>query len=160
MDDQQRKDRENPPQMGTAIETIIRTTSREEKRTLLDWLSELIGIRNSDLPKREKIKRILLSLRHSTKLLRLLKPLWESRSKRFKVGIGVLLGTAVFFPGNIGIAVAGAGVGIPLWVLSASGYFALTGLVEELKRHLDDGTPRGVIDAEYTVVETKDADQR
>lgn len=148
------------PQTNTAIATIIQQTSREEKRTLLDWLRELIGIRNSGLSKREKIKRILKSLRHSTKLLGLIKPLWENSSKRVKIGVGVLLGTAVLFPGSIGLAIAGTGIAIPLWVLSTSGYFVLSTLAEELEKALNERSPREVIDAEYTVVNSEDVDQR
>jgi hypothetical protein len=140
-------------QQSKSIAAIIRNTSDSEKRVLLDWLNEIIGIRNNSLlRKRDKVVKMLGTLRHSAKLLPLIKPLlWENRSKRFKMGVGIAAATATFFPGNVGIATATVGVGVPLWVLSAGGYLAVTGLARELSRHL--GAPyQEIIDAEYTVV--------
>lgn len=143
---------------NTKIALIIKETSKSEKILLLEWLDEIAAIKNSSLSKTQKLKKIALSLKKTKSLLPLIsriKPLfWDSRSKTFKVTMGVAIVTATLIPGNVGLASAGFGIGLPIWLLSAIGYNFVAHLSKELKRSISDNQD-GVIDASYTVINSE-----
>jgi hypothetical protein len=128
---------------------IAQEATPDENAALRKWASDLLVLRDKDLPALVKGKdAIRLTIKSkvawpATKIMarEIKKHGWDKRNATTKVGLtGAALGLA-FFPGaGAGIAALGGAVGVPLWVVMGGGaMFAkvlLTELVAKTKRDI------------------------
>lgn len=140
-------------QESDAIDILVLKTSDEEKLQLLSFINELIAIREQDISKGKKIKQTLIMYKKSKDVWPLVKNvkalLWDNRSTSTKIGLGVVVATAAFMPGNAGIAAFGTAVGVPLWVVIGSGYAFAKLAAEKFKSALQKSD---IYDAAFTVI--------
>jgi hypothetical protein len=108
------------------VRSILLATPAEQ-HLLLSWARGLGGIRQRDLPVHKKAVAALKLTRDSRAtwpflkvLARALKQLaWDARSWKLRLGVGAVVVTiATVGNGAAGIVALGAGLGLPLWVLT------------------------------------------
>lgn len=135
------------------IDILLEKTTDEEKRRLLDFINDLIRIREQNIPRQEKIKQTLMMYKKSKAVWPLIKNikalLWDNRSLATKIGVGLVAVTATFMPGNAGIAAFGTAIGVPLWVVVGGGYAFAKMAAERFQNALTRGD---IQDAKFTVI--------
>ena len=132
-----------------AIRKVINTLSDEENNKLSAWVSELISIQKSNLPKKAKAKEALrvtkksgigkttfkVFFQVSKKGGQAGKSFWNNRSISAKIGLSTAAATvAVFGTQGAGIAALGTAIGLPLWMVTGAGAMFASTLFEELKQ--------------------------
>ncbi|EPZ49623.1 hypothetical protein M902_0700 [Bacteriovorax sp. BAL6_X] len=129
--------------MSNLAKKIVSNLTEEEQKELKSWADEAYVIRNSnDISRTEKIKRITkITIRSKVtsnvivRFFRLLKKhSWDDRAwpARFALA-GLTIGATVGGTKMAGVATAGIGVGIPIYILTSAGGALLGSIIEELK---------------------------
>ena len=149
-------DSENQKQRELA-EYVANRTSDAERDALIEWASELLKIRESNLPASKKSSEALRVTARS----KIVKPTakliwgevkrhaWDERSLSGRMGLGAAaVGVAVFGSQGAGIAALGTAIGVPLWVVLGGGGAFAGMLIEELTAKRKPEATYTVIDAE------------
>lgn len=130
-------------QLATAY---LDQASREERTALLFWATQLIAIRDANLPALEKAKRaIRLTIESGT-----IRPFvtflgaeikrvgWDERGLPERLALSAAAVAALMFSGQgAGIAALGGAIGVPLWVVFGAGGAFAGVLIDEAKRRLE-----------------------
>lgn len=131
------------------IQLLISKLSDAERAALLEWVQELIRIREMNIAKWSKIQ---LSVEATIKK-KIIWPIirsiaseikcnaWDNRriASRFLIA-GASLGLAIFGTQGAGIAALGTAIGVPLWIVVGGGSAFAGVLIEELINSLRRGS--------------------
>lgn len=131
-------------QTENVTRNFVKELNHEEKQILLVWSQKALNIKNnSDLSNLEKIiaisklenqepSKVIMS-----KLIKTLKnKVWTNQSWARRLGF-IGLGTGFTFGGAaVGIATMGAGIGVPLAIMTAAGGVVLGAAIDEITKEL------------------------
>lgn len=130
--------------MSNLAKKIIGNLTEEEKRELRSWADEAYVIRNDNsISRTEKIKRMsTITLRSKftieviIRFANLIKKYsWDDRAWPARLALaGFTVGVTVSGGKMAGVATAGAGIGLPICLLTSAGGALLGAIVEELKK--------------------------
>ncbi len=129
----------------SATRRYVHNLSDEQKRQLLAWSKKALAIRESPaITKVEKAKRIA-SIKNAD-LIRIFvarlsekfkDKIWTNQSWARRLGFAGLATGGLTFGGTaVGIATMGAGIGVPLMVLTAAGGVILGAAIDEIQKEL------------------------
>jgi hypothetical protein len=133
---------ENAKEIELAQQLAQKLTTKEAQ-AVTRWVTELLEIRQSAVPMKDKARQALqvtvtsdIILGLARLLVRELKRVgWDERSWSSRLALsGISLGVLLFGNEGAGIAAMGGAVGLPLWIVfGAGGAFAGT-LLQELRK--------------------------
>lgn len=149
------------------VRSAITDTTDADRAALLAWATELLEIRESDLPVAQKTRLAIratataevaaplvqgLARQGKSLGIQTKNRLWDDRGWVARTGLaGAAAGAAVFGGQGAGIAALGGAVGVPLWLVFGAGGAVLGSLIEELTRQSPPTTA-------YTVIEARPID--
>lgn len=128
-----------------AVGEAVSSLNDDEKKLILVWSQNALTIRNNrSLTKKEKITRIqTLATPKVVKVIGIRifeackNKLWTNQSWARRLGIvGLGIGGFTFGGTGVGIATLGAGIGLPLLVLTAGGGVILGAVIDEVSKEL------------------------
>ena len=130
--------------MGIA-KKLLDEFNDEEKLKIKSWAEEAYVIRNDDSKKKKdkiiEIQKITSKNKIVTKFFKALfklikKHTWDERglAGRFALG-GLTLGVAVSGSKMAGVASAGIGIGVPVYLLTTAGGALLGTIIDEIKNN-------------------------
>lgn len=129
--------------MSNLAKKIINHLTEDEQKELKSWADEAYVIRNSnDISRTEKIKRItnitIKSKFTSNVIIRFFKLLkkysWDDRAWAARLALaGLTIGATIGGTKMAGVATAGMGIGVPVYILTSAGGALLGSIIEELK---------------------------
>lgn len=120
--------------------------SGEERATLLFWATQLIALRDSNLPALEKAKRAIGLTIESGAIRPFVVFLggeikrvgWDERGLPERLALSAAAVAALMFSGQgAGIAALGGAIGVPLWVVFGAGGAFAGVLIDEARRRLE-----------------------
>lgn len=143
---------------------VASAASEGEREALLNWMVQLLEIRESPLSRIQKSKSALLLTSRSKVIWPLVKILaqevkrlgWDERETKSRFGIaGAGLGLAVFGSQGAGIAALGTAIGVPLWVVLGAGAYFAPVLIDELRKQLSGSSHTLNRSSEHDVIDVK-----
>ena len=130
-------------QLATAY---LDQASGEERAALLFWATQLIAIRDANLPALEKAKRAIRLTIDSGAILPFITFLgteikrvgWDERGLPERLALSAAAVAALVFSGQgAGIVALGGAIGVPLWVVFGAGGAFAGVIIDEAKRRID-----------------------
>lgn len=130
--------------MSNLAKQLIEEMNEEEKRELRNWADDAYIIRNdSTLSNKEKLLKLTtitnknkVALKFFKSFFKLIKKhTWDNRGWPARMALaGLTLGTAIAGTKMAGVASAGLGIGVPVYVLSSAGGALIGTIIQEIKR--------------------------
>ncbi len=130
-------------QLATAY---LDQASLQERAALLFWATQLLAIRDLNLPALEKAKRAIRLTIESGAIRPFVMFLgteikrvgWDERALPERIALSAAAAAALVFSGQgAGIAALGGAIGVPLWVVFGAGGAFAGVLIEEIKRRIE-----------------------
>ncbi len=130
-------------QLATAY---LDQASSEERVALLFWATQLINIRDANLPAFEKAKKAIRLTIESGAILPFITFLgseikrvgWDERGLSERLALSAAAAAALVFSGQgAGIAALGGAIGVPLWVVFGAGGAFAGVIIDEAKRRIE-----------------------
>lgn len=130
--------------MSNLAKKLIEDMPQEDKNALRSWADDAYVIRNdNNLSKPEKLKKLALITKDNKVTIKFLqsvgklikKHTWDERKWPARMAlVGLTLGGAVAGSKFAGVASAGMGVGVPVFLLSSAGGALLGTIIQETKK--------------------------
>ena len=130
--------------MSNPVRKITQEMPKEDRKILGFWAEEAQRIRNDEtISKKEKIKKLIVVTNKSKIPIKFLKFFfkilkknsWDDRGWPARMAfMGFIPGVAIFGSKMAGLATAGMGIGIPIYLLSAAGGALLGTIIEEMEK--------------------------
>jgi len=123
--------------------TVATQIAEEDRPAVLALMRQLLGIRDSELPRYEQARTAYRATAQSGATWALAKMAagalkeyaWDSRSTSMRLGLsGLAVVATAFASQTVGIAALGALIGVPLWIVSGAGGQFPDLLIEELSK--------------------------
>lgn len=130
--------------MSNLAKKLINEMSEEDQEELRTWADEAYIIRNDEsINKKEKLKRIKSITNESKVTIKFFKVFfkfikkhtWDERGWPARMAlIGLTVGTAASGSKMAGIASAGIGIAVPVYVLSSAGGALIGTILQEIQK--------------------------
>jgi hypothetical protein len=130
--------------MSNIAKKLIDEMTLDEQDTLRSWADEACVIRNDDsLSKTEKVKKLTKITNENKITIKFFKAFfkavkkhtWDERGWPARMALaGLTVGAAIGGTKMAGIASAGIGIGVPVFILSSAGGALLGTIIEEIKK--------------------------
>jgi hypothetical protein len=152
-------------QLATAY---LDQASREERAALLFWATQLLAIRDLNLPALEKAKRAIRLTIESGAIRPFVTFLgaeikrigWDERGLSERLALSAAAVAALMFSGQgAGIAALGGAIGVPLWVVFGAGGAFAGVLIDEAKRRLEKSDNEAKVQAPAKFIKRKPLDR-
>ena len=128
---------------GLVIQSVVSRLSTEDRSRLSAWVEKIQEISKSEgsyAARGMQAVRTTLDSKVAWPAIRVLFDElkahgWSERSMAQRAAMATIVGTVVATGGaGAGIAAMGGAIGVPLWLLTGTGAYALAKLVDELRR--------------------------
>jgi hypothetical protein len=129
------------------VRGLVARMSPAERETMLQWMQDILEIKNSETSAASKTKRALQLTAKASAILPFIKIIgqelkrigWNERGLPARLGLSAMVGAvALFGTTGGGIAAFGGAVGVPLWILFGGGGLAAGALIDELRKPKSD----------------------
>lgn len=135
---------------ASGVRKFVVGLSDSEKKALLVWSQKAVAIRDDNsLGKVAKVKALnsiengeIARIFMATVFKVAKEKTWTNQSWARRLGVAGVATGLTFGGASVGIATMGAGMGVPLIVMTAAGGVILGAAIDEIKKELKDKIPK------------------
>lgn len=130
--------------MSNIVKQFIRELSEQDQQAVRSWAEEAIVIRNDEqINHSKKLKQLIYVTSKNEIVIKFLKQLalllkkhgWDKRNWASRLALsGLLLGLGVGGGKMAGVASAGLGIGVPVYVLTSAGGALIGTILSEITK--------------------------